>query len=107
MYRFENALINGASGGLGSQFAEELLKRGAGKVFVTYRSDAGLGGCNGRLEALIQNYPDRIFPVKAQAQSSFSPVGPSGSMFKFLLTCIHLCMLVYIIYGALETQTEL
>ena len=67
MYRFENALINGASGGLGSQFAEELLKRGAGKVFVTYRSDAGLGGCNGRLEALIQNYPDRIFPIKADS----------------------------------------
>ena len=67
MYRFENALINGANGGLGSQFAEELLKCGASKVFVTYRSGTGAGIHSGKLEALIQNYPDRIHPIKADS----------------------------------------
>ncbi|HBM52451.1 MAG TPA: short-chain dehydrogenase, partial [Deltaproteobacteria bacterium] len=49
MYKFENVLINGANGGLGSQFAEELLKCGASKVFVTYRSDTGAGVQSGKL----------------------------------------------------------
>ena len=52
MYKFENALINGANGGLGSQFAEELLKCGASKVFVTYRSDTGAGVQSGKLARL-------------------------------------------------------
>jgi NAD(P)-dependent dehydrogenase (short-subunit alcohol dehydrogenase family) len=67
MYKFENALINGANGGLGSQFAEELIKRGAGKVFVTFRSDTGPSGSSGKLDALFQNYPERIVPIKADS----------------------------------------
>ena len=94
MYKFENALINGANGGLGSQFAEELLKCGASKVFVTYRSDTGAGVQSGKLAALIQNYPDRIHPIKADSTKEEGMVeiarvvSEEVSEIHFLVNCV-------------------
>ena len=94
MYKFENVLINGANGGLGSQFAEELLKCGASKVFVTYRSDTGAGVQSGKLADLIQNYPDRIHPIKADSTKEEGMVeiarvvGEEVSEIHFLVNCV-------------------
>jgi|TARA_B100001093_G_scaffold435032_1_gene432800 NAD(P)-dependent dehydrogenase (short-subunit alcohol dehydrogenase family) len=94
MYRFENAIVNGANGGLGSQFVEELIQRGAGKVFVTFRPDVGTRGLHKRLVALMQKYPDRILPIKADSTKEddvikiASIVSEEVSEIHYLVNCV-------------------
>ena len=88
MYRFENAIVNGANGGLGSQFVEELIQRGAGKVFVTFRPDVGTRGLHKRLVALMQKYPDRILPIKADSTKEDDVLVKRYLKFTILLTVL-------------------
>lgn len=50
------AFVTGATGGIGSAFVDELLRRGASKVYVGGRDE-------GALSTLSKRAPDRVVPV--------------------------------------------
>src|ERR1700712_1124522 len=50
------ALVTGAAGGIGTAFVDDLLKRGASKIYVGGRNEAALS-------ILVRRDPKRIVPL--------------------------------------------